>query len=139
MPAGVGTGTKQKGRRRIRREISRGFPESGNNGAEKAITGVLHQNWDETQNWNWRKSMRACFLMTVRKKDDLDRRSAEELGGVEGGESVIRIMYEKKSTLNKRKSLNVRILYFLSLLLYQKALIKYHLKDSMPNFGVISE
>lgn len=87
MPAGVGTGTKQKGRRRIRREISRGFPESGNNGAEKAITGVLHQNWDETQNWNWRKSMPACFLMTVRKKEDLDRRrSAEELEGVEGGE-----------------------------------------------------
>lgn len=108
-------------------------------GAEKAIMGVLHQNWDETQNWNWRKSMPACFLMTVRKKDDLDRRSAEELGGVEEGESVIRIMYEKKSTLNKRKSLNVRILYFPSLLLYQKALIKYHLKDSMPNFGVISE
>lgn len=109
-------------------------------GAEKAIMGVLHQNWDETQNWNWRKSMPTCFLMTVTKKEDLDRRrSAEELGGVEEGESVIRIMYEKKSTLNKRKSLNVRILYFPSLLLYQKALIKYHLKDSMPNFGVISE
>lgn len=36
----------------------------------------------------------ACFLMTVRKKEDQDWvGNAEELAGVEEGESIIRIMY----------------------------------------------
>lgn len=80
----------------------------------------------------------ACFLMTVRKKQDQDwRGSAEELAGVEGVKHYQNRVFKKKSTLNKRKDLNVRILYFLSLRLDQKTLIKYHLKDSVPNFGVI--
>lgn len=104
MPARVGTGTKQRVRGGIRGESQEGFPGGGNNGEEKAVRGVLHQTWDETQNWNWGKSMSACFLMTVRKKEDLDRRgSAKELRGVEGGESIIRITYEKNLLSTKEK------------------------------------
>lgn len=104
MPAGIGTGTKQRVGGGIRGESQEGFPGGGNNGAEKAVRGVLHQTWDETQNWNWGKSMTACYLMTVRKKEDLDRRgSAKELGGGEGGESIIRITYEKIYSQQKKK------------------------------------
>ena len=50
--------------------------------------------------------LEACsFLMRDRKGVDLDgRRGGEELGGVEGGETIIRIYYvRKKSIFNKRK------------------------------------
>lgn len=63
-----------------------GFPGGGNHQARKAVTGVMQQNWGETQNWNWGSSMLACFLMTVKKKEDRDwRGSAEELAGVGRG------------------------------------------------------
>lgn len=44
-----------------------GFPGGGNHGAEKAVTGVLQQNWDETQNWNWGNS--ACLFSNDSQKE----------------------------------------------------------------------
>jgi hypothetical protein len=69
------------------------------------------------------------------RKDNLDERGGgEELGGVEGEETTLRIYCKKKTIFNKENNLNIIILFFLDLLLYQKILIKYHLEKLCYKF-----
>lgn len=61
--------------------------------------------------------MPACFLTKTEKVVDLNGRGGgKELGGVGGGETVVRTYYIKKSISKKRKKIKRNLTYYLNIL-----------------------